>query len=850
MFADLVRAHRQRLGLSQEELAGKAGLSVRSIRNLEAGRTGSPRPVTVRLLADAFGLAGAERDAFLNTAGRRAAASALDTLPDQQHVPAQLPADVAGFTGRTEQLARLDKLLAKAADPPTAVVISAITGTAGVGKTALAIHAAHRLAHRFPDGQLFIDLHGFTAAMAPVEPTDALGRLLRVLGVPGHDIPVELDDRAAMWRSTVAGRRMLILLDNAATEDQIAPLLPGTPGSYVLVTSRRRLSGLDATETMSLDMLPLADALTLFVRSAGSDRLAGQPQELLTEVVELCGRLPLAIRICGARLRSHLTWQVADLLGRLRDQDERLVELADAGGSRSVTAALDVSYQQLDLEPRRMYGLLGHHPGTDIDIYAATALADRALPATRRLLDKLLDAHLLHEPAAGRYSFHDLVRAHAGAISDDSGPDFEAAMTRLADHYRRTVAAAMDAAHPYEWERRPRVPPLSPPHPDLSDPVQANVWLDRELPNLLAVARHAGDAGRPEHLWHLSTTLYRHLHTRGYYSVARSLYQQALKVARDSGHRVGEMDALICLGHVHRQLAQYSLALDHFTPALKLAQHIGDRAATLATLRGLGQIHWIQGHYDQARNEFSQELVIARLDGHRPGETDALIGLGHICWMESRYDEASDLLSQAATVARLSQNQNATVDALRALGIVCRMQGRLEDAREHYDEAKTLAHAIGYRNGEYVTSIAIAELNRFQGQHEQAADIYSQLLESARRIGNRNLEFEVLQGFGRLQSATGRSTDAVASHLQALSLVTELGQPADEARAHDGLARAYDALDQPENAGKHWQRALEILEGLGLDRTEFNEATVASIRADLGRLQRASGTPDLAEPPR
>ena len=370
------------------------------------------------------------------------------------------------------------------------------------------------MADRYPDGQLFIDLHGYTEGVAPVGPGEALDWMLRSLGVAGDRIPTGLDERAALYRSRLAEQRMVIVLDNAATEAQVKPLLPGAPGCVVLVTSRRRLAGLDHTHALSLDILPPVDAIALLRHNTGDSRLAGQPPELVAELVELCGRLPLAIRIAAARLRSHPTWDLDHLVRRLRDQQHRLAELE--AGQRSVTAALDLSYQDLDADEQRTYRLLGLHPGSDIEPYAAAALLDTTLHEAGRALEQLMEAHLLQEPVPGRYLFHDLVRAHAAHTANrtETSHDGHAALDRLLDYYRHTAAVAMDAAYPYEREYRPPVPPARTPEPDVSEPATALEWLDSELPNLLAAARDAANMTGQQHLLHLSTILRRHLRTR------------------------------------------------------------------------------------------------------------------------------------------------------------------------------------------------------------------------------------------------------------------------------------------------------------------------------------------------
>jgi DNA-binding SARP family transcriptional activator len=378
-------------------------------------------------------------------AAQSPAARAVGALPVH---PAQLPPDSPAFTGRRGELAQLLAFAlgpAAAGGPPTAgsprpatsssssapaprpgcgpgpgarhpCPAVAIVGMPGVGKTALAVHAAHRLARRFPDGQLVLELRGYTTHAPPVTPADALARALRALGVPAELIPHGVEERAGRYRSRLAGRRVLILLDDAACESQVQPLLPGTPGCLALVTSRRRLSGLDHAAIVALDPLSRPDAVAMLARLLGGDRMANEPPELVAETVELCGRLPLAIRMAAARLVSHPSWGVRYLVERLRATPYRLSELA--AGQRGVAAALDGSYRRLTADQRRCYRSLGRHPGPDVDAPAAAALLGVPLVQARRLLDQLLDEHLLQEPTPGRYEFRPLTRAHAAALRE------------------------------------------------------------------------------------------------------------------------------------------------------------------------------------------------------------------------------------------------------------------------------------------------------------------------------------------------------------------------------------------------------------------------------------------------
>jgi tetratricopeptide (TPR) repeat protein/DNA-binding SARP family transcriptional activator len=749
----------------------------------------------------------------------------------QAAAPRHLPTPPQWFTGRTMELAELGKI-----HDANTVVITAIDGMAGVGKTALAVQAAHQMVERYPDGQLFIDLHGYTQGVAPVEPGEALDTLLRSLGVPGERIPAGLDQRAALYRSRLADLRVVIVLDNAATEAQVQPLLPGAPGCVVLVTSRRRLGGLDHTHVLSVDTLPLVDALALLRQTAGEARFAGQPPELVTELVELCGRLPLAIRIAAARLRSHPAWDLAQLVRRLRDQQHRLVELQ--AGQRSVTAALDLSYQDLGADQRRTYRRLGLHVGPDIDAYAAAALLNTTLLEAGLALEHLLEAHLLQEPTPGRYRFHDLTRAHAAhtASRDETDHSGQTALDRLLDYYRHTAAVAMDTAYPYERERRPQVPPAQTPTPALSDPAAALAWLDGELPNVLAAAKHATDHDRPAHLLHLSTILHLHLRNHGPYDDAESLHQQALTAARATGHEAAELEALNGLGHIRRAQGRHEPATDHFGQALRLARATGHQAAELDALLGLAHMYRLRGRHGQAADHFRQALRLARATGHQAAELRALSGLGVCHRLQGRYEQATARLGQALRLARVTGHQTTEQAALTSLGHLHMMRGQLEQAGDHFQQALQLARATGHRTAEQRALASLGDVHRIQGRYEQARDDFQRLLDLAHQSGSRNYQFEAWQGFGRLHHATGHSDVALTHHAQALALASELGQPEDQARAHDGLAHAHHALHRHEQARTHWQHALDILTRLGIDHTDDEETTVAAISAHLTNL--------------
>jgi DNA-binding SARP family transcriptional activator/tetratricopeptide (TPR) repeat protein len=732
-----------------------------------------------------------------------------DEMAHEVPVPRQLPGDLSTFTGRDIELARLLTGAGLDADNngvPAAPVILAIDGMPGVGKTTLAVHAAHRLADRCADGQLFVDLHGFTQGVAAVDPAGALDQTLRAMGVRGEQIPHDLDARAALYRTRLVDRRMLIVLDNAVDEAQVRPLLPGSPGCVALITSRRRLTGIDDAHSVSLDVLPVKDALALFARITGEDHTS----QTVTEIVELCGRLPLAVRIAAARMSARPGWTAADLADRLRDHRHRLSEL-DLG-PRSVTAAVDLSYRQLKITQRRMFRLLSLHPGADIDAYAAAALADTTVRNATRLLDDLTDAHLQHEPTPGRFRFHDLLRAHAAHAStdEDTEADRRAALTRLLDHYTHTASVATDIVHPHLAAYLPRIRRPATAIPVFAEQTgektegqadrraDAVAWLDAELDNLLAVASHAADHaadhGWPAHTLHLSATLRRHLHLRGRYTQVVDLVTRALDTARDLGHQLGELDALC----------------------------------------GLGEVHKYQSRFGPAADCFGQALHIARRIGHRLGEFDALRGLGYIHRYQDRFGPAADCFDQALHIARDIESDLCELTALCSLGHLHRAQERLGAAADCFGQALHIARRIGDRESELIALHGLGVARRAQGRYGSATDCLEQALELALGTGDHNYQFETLHSLGHIRRATGHPADALTHHTAAHGLACDLGQPADQARALHGLAHAHSDLGQHLQAREHWQHAVNILTGLGLPHVE--EVSIDQIHAHLNDL--------------
>lgn len=440
-------------------------------------------------------------------------------------VPHQLPQSVHNFTGRAELLAEFDELLSRS----QSAVILAVSGTAGVGKSALAVHWAQTRGAEFPDGQLHMDLRGFDPE-PPIQPSQALARFLRALGVPGAEIPRELSERAALYRSLLSGRRMLILLDNARDVEQVRSLLPGTPSCSAAVTSRDSLTGLIARHgayRVELDVLPLADAVDL-LRGLIGPALDSSPQDGV-RLAEQCARLPLALRIAAELAISRPGSSVTDLIGELAAPEDRL-DLLGAGEDlrTAIRAVFSWSYQRLPAQPAAAFRLLGLHPGPDLDPAALAALSDCGVAETQRTLALLSRSHLVRQGRSGRYSLHELLRVYAGelALSLDAEPDRWMALTRLSDHYLHTATRAMDLLFPAGGHRRPDLPAGVAPVP-LADAEAAHRWLDAERANIVAVASQAGQQGRPQYTIRVAQTVAHYLDSAGQHADAVLLNRSA-----------------------------------------------------------------------------------------------------------------------------------------------------------------------------------------------------------------------------------------------------------------------------------------------------------------------------------
>jgi len=773
-------------------------------------------------------------------------------------VPRELPADVAAFTGRTAELAQLDRILtgpaavagadtgartspvgpfgqmAEAGVPggqATAAVISAVSGTAGVGKTALAVHWAHQAATRFPDGQLYVNLRGYDPDR-PMVAADALAGFLRALGVPGQDIPPGADERAARYRSLLAGQRMLIVLDNASQAEQVRPLLPGSATCAVVVTSRDSMAGLvarDGAARLDLSLLPAEEAVALLCELIG-ERARTDPRATVA-LAEHCCRLPLALRVAAELAVARPAVPLAQLAAELSDQ-ERQLDLLDAAGDprTAVRAVFSWSYQHLDANAGRAFRLLGLHPGPDFDPCAAAALTATTLDQAGQVLADLARAHLIESASPDRYRMHDLLRAYASELAGrhESGDASRAALTRLFDHYLHTAATAMDTLYPAERSRRPAVSPAVTPGPALTEQAQARAWLDGQRAVLISVAAHAAQQGWPGHATRLGLTVARHLEVGGYLAEAVILHGCVRAAARDTGDRAAEAIALANLGVVDGMQSRYDQAAAHFQQSLALSREIGDRSGQARALCCLGNIHASRGRYGQAASDYRQALALYREIGEQHGEARALDNLGMIDRFYGRYPRSLSHHRQALTLFRKIGDRQGEARAVFHLGATYRRQGRLDVAATHLRASLARSREVGDPDGEALSLSELGVVEAAQGRHQQAAEHHNQALDLWRQIGNRSGEAIGLNGLGEVLLASNQPSDACLQHTAALAISTNIADKWEQARAHKGLGQAHRATGDAEQARWHWQQALSLFTELGAPEADQVRAHLAN----------------------
>jgi tetratricopeptide (TPR) repeat protein len=629
------------------------------------------------------------------------------------------------------------------------VVITAVAGTAGVGKTALAVRWAHRVASRFPDGQLYINLRGFGPAGTVMDPAEAIRRFLDALGVAPQRIPADPEAQVGLYRTLLAGKRMLIVLDNARDPDQVGPLLPGTPGCLVVVTSRNRLTGLVATvgaHPIPLDLLTLDEARDLLVRRLGVHRVAAEP-DAVDEIITCCVRLPLALAIVAANAATQPRQSLAAIAADLRDRHDRLSVLSTGDTpTTDVRAVFSWSYHTLTPAAARLFRLLGLHPGPDVTAPATASLAALPIDQIRTLLTELTRANLIVEPVPGRYTFHDLLRAYATehVHTTDPDPQRHAATHRILDHYLHTAYTAdrlLDPARDPITLPQPQ-PGVTPEHP--TDYEHALAWFNAEHAVLLTTVDHTVATGFDTHTWQLAWTLHDFLNRRGHWHDLAAVHRDAVAVADRLADPTAQANAHRLLGYAYTQLRRLDNAHTQLRQALDLYRETGDRAGQAHTQHGLARVSNRQGSPAQALDHARQALDLFRAAGHRRGQANALNAVG---WYHA-------------------------------------MLGEPERGLAACQQALTLFQELGDRHGQAAAWDSLGYAHHHLGQHTRAITCYQHTIELYRNLGDRYEEASTLTHLGDTHYTTANTDGARDAWQQALTILDQLNHPdADTVRA-------------------------------------------------------------------
>jgi tetratricopeptide (TPR) repeat protein/transcriptional regulator with XRE-family HTH domain len=759
-FGGLLRERRIAAGFTQEQLAEQAGLGTRTIRDLERDRVRRPHRESIALLATALGLAPAARDELARAGGQLPVRPEPGAAAAGVLVPRQLPPAVTHFVGRSDVLKALTEVADDAARQCGAVLISAIGGLAGVGKTALAVHWAHQVAERFPDGQLYVNLRGFGPERTPVTPAEAIRGFLDAFEVPAAQVPAGLDAQAALYRSLLAGKRVLVLLDNARGEEQVRPLLPAGRGCLVIVTSRSQLAGLAATDgarLLTLDVLAEAEARELLASRLGRARLAAEPQAM-GELIRLCARLPLALAIAAARAEARPAFPLAVLVDELRDATGRFDALDAGDPAASVRAVFSWSCQNLSPATATMFRLLGLHPGPDITAPAAASLAGVCLREARSLLRELIRYHLLTERSPGRYACHDLLRAYAAnlAVATDDEAARRAALARALDHYLHTAHAAALLLRPAREPvtLTPAWLGVTPEH--LAGHQQAATWFEAEHHVLLAAITLAAEAGFDSCAWQLPWAMASYLDGRGYWHEQAGLQRTALEAATRLGDKAGQAATRRLLAHTCVRIGDYDQARAHLTDCLGLYRQLGDHIGQARVHQNFSWVSGQQDRYADALSHAEQALTQFRAAGHQTGQAGVLNDIG---WYHALLED-------------------------------------YQQSRSFCRQALALQRELGNRAGEGATWDSLGYAEHQLGRLTEAAACYQQALSIFRELGDRFYEADTLTHLGDTRHAAGDAQEAQGAWQQALDILDDLHHPdAERVRAKLGDLHAAVAPD-------------------------------------------------------
>ncbi|MFE7955858.1 ATP-binding protein [Streptomyces sp. NPDC057413] len=797
-LAERLRLLQDLSGLGVRALARDTGLSSSSLSRYLNGQTVPPWPAVVALCRLVKRDPRPLRPLWERTATPLPAPpkSSRQGRPRPRN---DLPRDVPDFTGRAEQLAAV----LAAVDSHRAV---SVDGMAGVGKTCLAVHAAHRLADAFPDAQLYVDLHGFTEGRPPLDADSALRMLLGALDVPSERVPQEgLEALAACWRSELADRRVVVVLDNAADADQVRPLLPGAGDSVALITSRNRLLGLEEVPPVSLDVLSPRESAELLARASGDDgpdgRLARDP-ESAAEVLRRCGHLPLALRLAGARLRHRPGWTVGILVERM------------AEGASEFDTAFAMSVRQLDRAQARLFRMLGLLPGESFDAYVAAALAHVPLRTARAMLEDLVDAHLVQQPAAGRYRLHDLVHQHArrAAAEQDPAAERERALGRVLDYYVHAAAAA-DAAMPFLSPGRPAT--VGPPPaalPRFTDKHAAFAWLVSEYANLIAVFETAAAVGADVHVCELPRFLRAYFARRCGTTHLNFLFERSLAAAERLGDPLQLAEAHSDLGFARYNAGRMPEAADAYATAGTLVSGSGDRRAEAELALRRGYLSWDAGRVEEPLELFRLAGTLYEQAGFPAGAADAAAAQAWAMLQLGHRQEAARVAREVLAVPHSDPAWPPALSARITLGVAVADEAP-EEAAAHLEQALAVARADGHLNNQAWCLNCRGVALRRMGRYEEALASHREAFALLDALFEEHWKIHFLNGYAETCRLAGLPEEALRLHRQALELAPRLGNRHEEALAHEGVAALLEATD-PAAAAEHRAAAQALLRDL------------------------------------
>jgi DNA-binding SARP family transcriptional activator/Tfp pilus assembly protein PilF len=744
--------------------------------------------------------------------------------------PNNLPRDTPSFTGREEELDLLIEAIT-AGETKTAVTVVAIDGMPGVGKSTLAVHLAHRLASRFPDGQIFLNLHAHDPFEEPVDPATALDWLLRIIraarttdveadiGQPGTPKWLTAAWRqrvellTAVWRQQVAGRRMLMVLDDVATIEQVRPLLPGTPGCVVLITSRRRLTGLAGARSISLEVMRPAEAAHLFARIAGPE--LSRDEAAIGEVARLCGNHPLAIQLAASRLRHRRAWSVMDLARRLSSTRNRLREIR--GQELEVASSFDLSYRYLSRLEQSAFRQAGCYPGPDFSLQAAAAANNLPLADTDKVLDGLLSYHLLEEPTQGRFRCHDLVREYAHELAIRGEPESvrRATMQRLLDYYLQGADRADRILYPYRYRLDAEIE--SPPAEtlELDDENDALEWMEAERQNILSAVQYAAVNGYQVHVTLLPHVMGQFLEMSGYWKEAVAAHESALTAWGNMKDRRGQAHAHADLCLPRMRAGYFENALEHGREALAIFRSLGDERGAGSALDRLGLVHWNAARYREALEHYEESLALHRATANRHGEAEVLGHNGVGYWHLGRYADSIAAFEQAMAVYREVNDKTGEAKILNNIGDVEQRLGLFDNALARYQQALPVARESGRRQGEGVVLNNIGNAYRSLGRYEDALASLRSALGIYQDIGDRRCEADTLNNIGKTYRRMNRNDESLIHHQRALVIARELTEEYETAHALRGIGDVYCQMGDHQAATKHYEQALTLNRQIG-----------------------------------